>query len=555
MKQLYPLLALLACLLPGAAHAQRPVKQDLLQLFDQVPAPLSAPSCGAPQPATFTSFNQKMQQLGREIATARSAEQTQDEAAMQAYGAKLKADEVDKMSEARQREYALKNMASTPGMTPQSAKMMQMMQDPAMQARLATMSDQEKAVFLQQQLAPPGSSTQRMVNDPVFQAAQGEFMREMQNPAFAAAWKKKSVAEQDAYMKQLMKKHGLDQAHAKAIAGRPAPGQQPMTDLVTTKALQEYSKLADPANKVAAQAEWEQARTRYNSELDAIRKAAAEPYSNTVPPCAVQKARYERRQQGLRQQMEAATRYLKASADIWARLKAEQKARLTPYNAELARIHYGDDIQRPEEKKLLASLGGGQQITLSTLEMLSQEAAASYEVNKEYCELKATAAKPFVCEENTCFPAAARVLLADGRPLAIAAIRAGMLVRSVDAATGQLSTTRVRAVQIHQGQDYPLLRLRFARAAVLAAGPAAGIVPWQLAAEVLATPNHPFLSNEGPVRADELRATQAVPFAGAQGSEAAFLLERTAAGTAPVVYSLQTEAGCYFVEGVLVGEK
>jgi hypothetical protein len=544
-------------LLPGAtAMAQKPVKQDLMLLLDKVPAPLSAPSCSAKLPATYSAFKTQLGNAGKEIALGRTATQAKDEAAMQAMGNKMQADGVENMSEEQQKAYAMQNMASMPGMNPQSAKLAQMMQDPAFQAKLAKMSDQEKAVFMQKMMAPPNTSAQRMVNDPSFQAAQGEFMQQMQNPTFAAAWKKKSQAEQDAYMKQLMQKHGLNEARMQTIAGKQAPGTPPPAGLVTSKALEEMSKLTDPANKLSAEAEWVNARQQYQNEVDAIQKSiSGQKYSNTVPPCPVQQANYDRGRKALQQRMDAATKYLSTSNAIWMKYKAQQKARLTPFNAELARIHYGDDIRRPEEQASMAPLASGQQLTIGALTQLADYSEASYEINKEYCSLKAAYDKPFVCEQNTCFPAPALVTLADGSRQAIASIKAGTLVQSYDAATGRLTTTRVTAVQVHADQEYTLLRLRFATPAAVA-GLSAGAAPMLPAAEVLATPNHPFITagNEA-VRADELTAAQAVPFAGLQGMEAAFLTGRTEAATVPVVYNLQTEAGNYFVEGMLVGSK
>jgi|GEM_PF-4930582 len=548
-------LALAGCfLLAGpAALAQRPAKQDLMLLFEKVPAPLAAPNCTAKLPASYQALNTQLSSIGTGIGTSRTSTQAKAEADRLAVGKKMQADGVENMSEEQQKAYVMQNMGAM-GVSPQAAKMAQMMQDPAFQAKLAKMSDQEKAVFMQQQMAPPNTSTQRMVNDPAFQAAQAEFMQQMQNPTFAAAWKKKSTAEQDAYMKQLMQKHGLNETRMKAIAGNQA-GQQPPAALVTTKALEELTKMTNPANKVGAEAEWSQAQARYQQEVDAIQKALNSKPFKAYGSCAEQKANYDRQHQALEQRLQAAGRYLSTSNAIWAKLKTQQKARLAPFNAELARIHYGDDIKRPEEQSAVASLASGQQLTLAALQQLSQYSAASYEINQEYCSLKAELAKPFVCEENTCFPAQALVTLADGRKQAIATITAGTLVQSYDARTGLISTTRVSEVQVHAGQEYQLLRLRFSTPAPLASANEAA-TPMLSATEVLATPNHPFVTAENEaVRADELSRNQAVPFAAASGFESAYMAERSSAGTVPVVYNLKTEAGNYFVEGMLVGDK
>ncbi|GAA4353513.1 hypothetical protein GCM10023185_14210 [Hymenobacter saemangeumensis] len=538
-----------------AALAQKPVKQDLMLLFDKVPAPLAAPDCAVKQaPASYNALRAQLATASQAIAQGRTATQTKDEATMRAVGNRMQADGVGNMSQAQQQAYAMQQLGNMPGVSPETAQLAQLMQDPAFQARLASMSDEQKALFLQQQLAPKGSSTQRMVGDPAFQAAQADFMQQMKNPSFAAAWNKKSTDEQDAYMKQLMQKHGLNEAKMKAIAGSNA-GQQPLAPLVTTRAQEELSRLTDPANKLSAEAEWSQAKAQYLKEVETIQKQLNTKVYKAFTTCADQKDNYERHHKALEQRLAAAGRYLATTSSIWAKYRAQQKARLTPFNAELNRIQYGDAIKRPQEQQAMPTLAAGQQITILALQALVEYSEASYEVNKEYCSIKTELAKPFVCEENSCFPAQALVTLADGSKQAIASIKAGSLVQSYDARTGRISTTRVSAVQVHADHDYPLLRLRFATPAVLASTEDT-VAPLLPATEVLATPNHPFLTADNDaVRADALSSTQAVPFTAAAGLEPAYLAERSSAGTATVVYNLKTEAGNYFVEGLLVGDK
>ncbi|WP_400190299.1 Hint domain-containing protein [Hymenobacter sp. B81] len=553
------LVALLIILLVpvAAALAQKPVKADILPLFDKVPAPPAAPGCALTRPAALADLDRQIGQLAQAIGAGRTPEQAREAAAMQQMGQQATAAGVDKMTDQQKLAYMQQQGSTMPGYNAQAMQMAQQMQDPAFQAKLAKMSDQEKAVYMQKMMAAPNTAQQRMVGDPAFQAAQADFMEQMKNPAFKQAWEKKSEAQQDAYMASLMRKHGLDEAKMKAIAGKQAPAA-PLAPLVATAAIEAQGKLSEAAVREMSQPHgFARTQQQYQAALESLRKTqeAARLPEAREGDCRGQEQAYQQNRQHLKQRLDLMSKYLGQLATAWAARKTELKARVTPFHAELARIHYGDDIKRSEEKALISSLAGGQQLMLQHVSELVSYVGSLHDLNKEYCELKKLYDQPFRCEEATCFPATARVQLPDGRQVPISRVRPGMEVLGYDAATGRLVPTRVQRLDIHDEQSYELVQLTIGTPAVYA-GLEPAAAPGQEAAELVLTPNHPVLTAAGPaLRADELRPTDELLRLGNAAVETTHLADRQPAGKTGTVYNLRTATGNYFVSGVLVGSK
>ncbi|KAA9327151.1 hypothetical protein F0P96_18110 [Hymenobacter busanensis] len=549
---------LLILLVPVAvALAQKPVKAEILPLFDKVPAPPAAPNCNLQRPAGFAALEKQLAQLGQAIGSARTAEQARDEKAYQQLGQQAQAAGMDKMTDQQKLAYMQQHGAGMPGYNAQAVNLAQQMQDPAFQAKLAKMSDQEKAAYMQKMMAAPGSTQQRMVSDPAFQAAQAEFMQQMKNPAFSKAWQQKSEAEQDAYMQQLMRKHGLDENRMKAIAGNQ-PKAAPLAPLVATPALEAMSKLS---GTVAEEASNPDAFRRLHEQLQADLEAVkldqqAHPLKQAREgDCRGQELNYQQQRQYMKRRLDLMTRYMGQLSTAWAAHKSVLKNRVTPFHTELAKIHYGDDIKRAEEKNVIASLAGGQQLMLQEVSQLMGYSDVLYDLNQEYCELKKAYDKPFQCELATCFPAAARVMLADGREVAISRVRPGDEVLGYNAATGQTVKTRVTRLDIHDERKYELVQLTVGAPAIYA-GLTTPAAPATDATELLLTPNHPVLTADGQaLRADELRPSDDLLRLAVAGVETTHLADRQPAGSTGIVYNLRTETGNYFVSGVLVGSK
>ncbi|TGE23804.1 hypothetical protein E5K00_00895 [Hymenobacter aquaticus] len=552
------LVLLLAFLLMAAvAMAQKPVKTDLLPYFDRVPAPPTAFSATLKRPAGFTDLDQQLQQLGKSIGAGRTAEQSRDQQALQQFGQQAAAAGVEKMTDQQQMAYMQQQGSALPGYNPQAMQLAQQMQDPAFQAKLAKMSDAEKARFLQAQLAPAGSTQQRMMNDPSFQAAQAEFMQQMQSPAFRASWEKKTEAEQDAYMQQLMRKHGLNEAKMQAIGGHQRPPK--MAPLVASPALEANNKMVEAFNADLSSNGFTRVQQQLQTELETLKQ---EQQSRALPTaregdCPGQRRSYDQGHQFLKRRLDLYTKYLPQLNTAWATQKSLLKARVAPFQAELAKIHYGDDIQRPEEKAVISALAGGQQLMIGQVQQLASYSSAIYDLNQEYVDSKKAYDQPFRCEEAVCFPALARVALPNGQQVAISRVRAGDVVLGYDARTGQVVPTRVLRLDVHQDQqDYPLVQLTIGTPAVYAGLAEQPARPAQAPLEVVLTPNHPVATAAGPlVRADELQPSAAVLRLADTAVEATHLADRQPAGTTPVVFNLRTESGNYFVGGLLVGAK
>ncbi|GAB2947418.1 hypothetical protein GCM10027048_10460 [Hymenobacter coalescens] len=554
---MFLLVALLVVLPFAVAFAQKPVKVDVLPYFDKVPATPTAFSSTLKRPAGFAELNKQLEQLLVGIASGRTAEQTREQQAHEAFGKQATAAGVDKMTDQQKMAYMQQHGASMPGYNPQAMQLAQQMQDPAFQAKLAKMSDAEKAQLMQAQMAPAGSAQQRMVTDPSFQAAQADFMQQMKSPAFRTAWEKKSEAEQDAYMAQLMRKHGLNEAKMKAIGGNQPPAK--LAPLVAGPAVDASSKLAETVMAEMGSTAFARQQQQMQQDLEAViteHRAKRGPEAREGD-CRGQQQQYDLDRQYLKRRLDVMSKYLPQLNATLTAQKAQAIARVTPFQKELAKIHYGDDIQRPEEKNFLPALANGQQMMIGQVQQLASAASAIYDLNQEYTELKKLYDQPFQCEQAVCFPAFARVTLPGGRQVHISQVRPGDLVLGYDAARGLVVPTRVVRLDIHDEKAYPLVQLTIGTPEVYAGLDAAPARPRRAASELVLTPNHPIVTTDGQqLRADELRPSDDVLQLQPEATvETTHLGDRQAAGTAPIVYNLRTETGNYFVSGVLVGSK
>ena len=173
----------------------------------------------------------------------------------------------------------------------------------------------------------------------------------------------------------------------------------------------------------------------------------------------------------------------------------------------------------------------------------------------------ATAASTSKTDFDVCFPAFARVTLADGTEKAIAAVRPGDQVASYNPTTGTLQTAVVRSMQVHNRQPY-LVQSVIMTTTDLFASREGHQVGTQLVLQ--ATPNHPVWTLTGAVPLEQLQAGAIVQCL-TPGADAftAFrvmpakqdLNAATGSFYTDKVYNLVTDKPNYVVNGTVVMEK
>jgi len=162
---------------------------------------------------------------------------------------------------------------------------------------------------------------------------------------------------------------------------------------------------------------------------------------------------------------------------------------------------------------------------------------------------------------DVCFPAFARVTLADGTQKAIADVQPGDRVASYNPVNGVLDTAVVRAVQVHDRQPY-LIRSIVGTTTDLFASRDGRSVGTQMVLQ--ATPNHPVWTPAGAVPLGQLPTGTTVQCLAA-GSDAFTAFRVTAADPGmnaatgsfytDKVYNLLTDKPNYVVNGTVVMEK
>jgi hypothetical protein len=170
----------------------------------------------------------------------------------------------------------------------------------------------------------------------------------------------------------------------------------------------------------------------------------------------------------------------------------------------------------------------------------------------------ATAASTNKNDFDVCFPAFARVMLADGTEKAIADVQPGDRVASYNPTTGTLETAVVRAVQVHDRQPY-LVRSAVLVTTDLFASREGRHAGTQVVLQ--ATPNHPVWTPSGAVPLEQLQPGATVKCLTA-GADAFTAFRVTAAHRGmnaasgsfytDKVYNLLTNSDNYVVNGTVV---
>lgn len=153
-------------------------------------------------------------------------------------------------------------------------------------------------------------------------------------------------------------------------------------------------------------------------------------------------------------------------------------------------------------------------------------------------------------EYNFCFPAAARVSLADGQVKTIESVKTNDMVMAY--VNGRMVATPVREVQVHQAQDFAITAVWLnASEEVTASTRTAPSAPLLLEA----TANHPVLTATGPKQLGQLQKGDVLyRFDEAAKSVVAWKVAGVQSGarTVKTVYNLVTEKGSFIINDFVV---
>src|ERR1035437_9523657 len=208
------IVAILGLLLASSStRAQSLAKIDIVKTLDEIPPP-PASTVDAHAKATcndsrcmvdalFKAYENDVQAARKQWETLNAAQARQmdsNKRLASALGA------AQGKSKKEQLEIAGKNL---PGANKKALTLAEVMQDPESMKKIAAMSEDEKLAYIQSILNPPSNPVADQ--DKGMSTTMQSFQQRMiHDPAFAAAWKKKTPAEQDAYIHEQASKNGTD---------------------------------------------------------------------------------------------------------------------------------------------------------------------------------------------------------------------------------------------------------------------------------------------------------------------------------------------------------
>ncbi len=208
------LVAILGLLLPLAStRAQSLAKIDMIKTLDEIPPPpasaadaYSKATCNDSRcmvAALFKAYEEDVQSARKQwekLNPAQARQVDSNKRLASALGA------AQGKSKKEQLEIAGKNL---PGVNKKALTLAEVLQDPESAKRIAAMSEDEKLAYMQSILNPPSNPV--VDQDKGMATTMQSFQQRMiHDPAFAAAWKKKTPAEQDAYIHEQASKNGTD---------------------------------------------------------------------------------------------------------------------------------------------------------------------------------------------------------------------------------------------------------------------------------------------------------------------------------------------------------
>lgn len=153
-----------------------------------------------------------------------------------------------------------------------------------------------------------------------------------------------------------------------------------------------------------------------------------------------------------------------------------------------------------------------------------------------------------------CFPAEARVTMADGSNKTISTLKAGEKIRSFNAQTRQSERATVQAVQIHEAQTFDLTRLTLIDPTERVSASLGRLTAHPISLE--ATDNHPVLTTTGRKAVGTVRVGEKMYFSETgQLKVYEVFTAQSAVRQVGRVYNLVTDRETYLVNGILVFQK
>lgn len=214
----------------GSTRAQSIAKIDMIKTLDEIPVP-PASTVEAHSRATCTDSRCKVDELfnayEHDVQSARKQWETINAAqARQLDSSKQLAATLGAVQGKSAKEQIEIVGKSIPGVSKKALTLAEVLQDPESMKKIAAMSEDEKLAYIQSILNPP--SNPLIGQDKGMAMTMQSFQQRMiHDPAFAAAWKKKTPAEQDAYFREQATSNGTDwkdmaaQARKRAAASAP----------------------------------------------------------------------------------------------------------------------------------------------------------------------------------------------------------------------------------------------------------------------------------------------------------------------------------------------
>jgi hypothetical protein len=387
--------------------AQTLVKSDVMPYFDQAISPAltmqeayKRGKCEGSKCAFdeyYRASNTSIEQVIKQIAQ-QTAQQNAQAQQYQALAGQLDDKAMKGMNNAQKAAYVQEKMNQSSGDNrpegmPSNSQMefAKQMQDPEFQKKFKSMSQHEQAAYVMQMqnTAPAQTAAQGkggVKSDPRMQAVMAEMQSKMMNdPKFREKFSKKSEAEQEAYFKEMAKKHGIKDAEMTATKSQIQANEKKVAELqLLVDAQEKGQKIIDYQLKPFLDYQTASAKDRnaafakltYVDSLD-IRHSAIEAWKAAelrklpthmvehgeagrereyVKPDAARALEHKAMEKHI-QQVNADLKYL---TTYWQKTKQEYKQLVRPFNEALAKAHYGDGYTEKAHLEMLRALAGMQ---------------------------------------------------------------------------------------------------------------------------------------------------------------------------------------------------
>ncbi len=414
------LLAGLLVIAWNPCRSQQVVKIDVMPYFEKpLPPPPSAEeaykrlqcesgTCQAD--AYFKASNEVIEKVLQQIAQP-SASTLNQMNQSQALTGNMSEEDMKGMTDAQKLEYAQQKMNQSygdnrPQNMPSNAHMdfAKQMQDPEFQKKFQKMTKEEQAAYvmkMQQSSQPKPSGKQNGQNDPRMHAAMEEIKsKTINDPKFREEFSKKPEAEQEAYIREVMNKHGLKESNHLSAANRTKidandkrnadrdvlmvavnkgnemtdKQMKPMLSGKTPK--KTYADSVDTRHRLIDQ--WQETEIK---KLPIVERNEAGSFPDQAKVQEIER-------QAMEKHLKVVEADLKYYAADWQKKKQELKQLVAPFNEALAKARYGEGFTEGVEGEFVKALAGYQSTmfqnvaSLNSLSKDNHEYAAHWYVSK-----------------------------------------------------------------------------------------------------------------------------------------------------------------------------